>query len=113
MTRVLSENLSHLLATDRIASHPWPRSAPVVYQVMVQMSHFEGALGEQGWLTAQWQIIDVQDHQELVRQTSQFQPSVEGADYRAMAAALSQGLGALSQEIAVALRALTQQQAAR
>ena len=113
VTRVLSENLSHLLATDRIATHPWARSTPVVYQVMVQMTHFEGTLGEQSRLTAQWQIIDVKEQQELVRKTSQFQPSVEAADYRSIAAALSQGLGSLSQDIAATLRALTLQQAAR
>ena len=109
VTRVLSENLSHLLATDRIAIHPWPRSVPVVYQIAVQMTHFEGTLGEKSRLKAQWQIIDVKDAQELMRKTSQFQPAVEAADYKSMAAALSQGLGALSQEMAAALRVLIQQ----
>jgi uncharacterized protein len=113
VTRVLSENLSHLLATDRIAIYPWPRSIPVAYQVVVQMSHFEGTLGEQSRLSAQWYIIDVEEQQELMRQTSQFQPAVETADYHSLAAALSQGLGALSQDIAAALRALPLQPAAR
>ena len=113
VTRVLSENLSHLLATDRIAIYPWPRSTPVAYQVIVRMSHFEGTLGEQSRLSAQWHIIDVEEQQELLRQTSQFQPAVEAADYPSLAAALSQGLGALSQDIAAALRALPLQRAAR
>jgi uncharacterized protein len=113
VTRVLSENLSHLLATDRIVTYPWPRSTPVAYQVLVQMSHFEGTLGEQSWLSAQWHIVDVEEQQELLRQTSQFQPAVEAADYHSLAAALSQGLGALSQDIAAALRALPLQPAGR
>jgi hypothetical protein len=113
VTRVLSENLSHLLGTDRITSYPWPRSTPVAYQVIVQMTHFEGTLGEQSRLSAQWHIIDVEEQQELLRQTSQFQPAVETADYHSLAAALSQGLSALSQDIAAALRALPRQRAAR
>ena len=113
VTRVLSENLSHLLATDRIAIYPWPRSTSVAYQVIVRMSHFEGTLGEQSRLRAQWHIIDVEAQQERMRRTSQFQPAVEAADYPSLAAALSQGLGALSQDIAAALRGLTLQPAAR
>jgi uncharacterized lipoprotein YmbA len=113
VTRVLSENLSHLLGTDRLALYPWPRSTPVAYQVIVQMTHFEGALGEQSRLRAQWHIIDAQAQQELMRQTSQFQPAVGGADYPSLAAALSQGLGALSEDIAAALRTLPLQPAAR
>jgi len=113
VTRVLSENLSHLLATDRMAIYPWPRSTPVAYQVRVRMTHFEGTLGEQSRLSAQWHIIDVEEQQELMRQTSPFQPAVEAADYGSLAAALSQGLGALSQDIAAALRALPLQPAAR
>jgi uncharacterized protein len=113
VTRVLSENLSHLLGTDRITTYPWPRSTPVAYQVIVQMTHFEGTLGEQSRLSAQWHIIDVDEQQELLRQTSQFRPAVEAADYPSLAAALSQGLGALSQDIAAALRALPRQRAAR
>jgi hypothetical protein len=113
VTRVLSENLSHLLATDRIAIYPWPRSTPVAYQVVVRLTHFEGTLGEQSRLSAQWHIINVEAQQDLMRQTSQFQPAVEAADYGSLAAALSQGLGALSEDIAAALRALTLQPTAR
>jgi uncharacterized lipoprotein YmbA len=113
VTRVLSENLSHLLGTDRITIYPWPRSTPVAYQVIVQMTHFEGTLGEQSRLSAQWHIIDVEEQQELLRQTSQFRPAVETADYDSLAAALSHGLSALSQDIAAALRALPRQRAAR
>jgi uncharacterized protein len=113
VTRVLSENLSHLLGTDRLAMYPWPRSTPVAYQVRVQMTYFEGTLGEQSRLIAQWQIIEVEAQQEVRRQTSQFQPAVEVADYGSLAAALSQGLGALSQDIAAALRGLPLQPAAR
>jgi uncharacterized lipoprotein YmbA len=85
----------------------------VAYQVIVQMTHFEGTLGEQSRLSAQWHIIDVEEQQELLRRTSQLRPAVETADYHSLVAALSQGLSALSQDIAAALRALPRQRAAR
>jgi uncharacterized lipoprotein YmbA len=85
----------------------------VAYQVVVRLTHFEGTLGEQSRLSAQWHIINVEEQQDLMRQTSQFQPAVEAADYGSLAAALSQGLGALSEDIAAALRALTLQPTAR
>ena len=113
ITSVLAENLSHVLGTDHVAIHPWSRSAPVAYQVVVRMIHFEGTLDGQIQLTAQWQIVDAEDQTELLRKTSRFQSPVKTADYRSMAAALSHNLGALSQDIAVALRALTQKQAVR
>jgi len=113
VTSVLAENLSHVLGTDHVATHPWPRSAPVAYQVVVRMIHFEGTLDGQSQLTAQWQIVDAEDQKELMWKTSRFQSPVETADYRSMVAALSHSLGALSQDIAVALMALTQKQAVR
>ena len=108
VSRVLSENLSHLLATDYIALHPWPRSMPVAYQVAIQITHFEGSTGEHGKLIARWQIIDAESQDELMRQTSRFQTAAETTAYGAIAAAMSRALGDLSREIAAALTTLAQ-----
>jgi uncharacterized lipoprotein YmbA len=43
-TRVLAENLSLLLATDRVALFPWKTFAPE-YQVVVEVTHFLGQTG--------------------------------------------------------------------
>ena len=40
-SRVLSQNLSILLQTDRIVAHPWPRSRQPAYQVQVEVLRFE------------------------------------------------------------------------
>ena len=107
VTRILSENLSHLLGTDHIASHPWPRTAEFAYQVIIQLTHFEGTMGEDGGLTARWAIVNVEEQRELLRKTSRYEVAIEGANYPGMVSALSQALGELSQEIAVALRELS------
>ena len=108
VTRVLAENLSRLLATDDVVIHPWPRAAQVAYQVVVHVTRFDSTMGAQSVLTARWQIMDVEDNRELRRKTSSFQVPIEGPEYGAIAAAMSSGLGALSQEIALALRTLAQ-----
>ncbi len=113
VTRVLAENLSHVLAIDDVAIHPWPRAAQVAYQVVVRVTRFEGTMGEQGVLTARWQIIDVQEDRELMHQTSNFQVPVEASDYSAIVAAMSRGLGDLSRAIAAEISALAQSRAAR
>ncbi len=112
VTRVLAENLSLLLATDYVVTHPWPRSAALTFQVLVRITRFEGTMGERGVLTAQWQIVDSQKR-ERMRKTSSFTLPVETADYRVLVAALSRALGDLSRDMAVALRALAQSEATR
>jgi uncharacterized lipoprotein YmbA len=108
VTRVLAENLSRLLAADDVVIHPWPRSAHVAYQVLVQVTRFDSTIGAQSMLTARWQIIDVQEDRELLRKTSSFAVPIEASDYGAIVAAMSRGLGDLSREIAGEMRALAQ-----
>ena len=42
-TRVLAENLSSILETDRVSLYPWKSSTPVDFQVTVEVSRFERA----------------------------------------------------------------------
>jgi uncharacterized lipoprotein YmbA len=43
VSRVLAENLARHIPTDHILLHPWPRSAPVDYQVAVEHLRWGGA----------------------------------------------------------------------
>ena len=106
--RILAENLSNLLATDYIATYPWPRSTSIAYQVRVDLIHFEGTFGEQSVLKARWYILDAKRDQELMRSTSNISVPAETTDYATMVTAMSQTLETLSRDIAVALRALAQ-----
>ena len=108
VTRVLAENLSHLLATDYVVSHPWTRSTAMGYQVQVYLTYFEGMFGDQSLLKARWHILDTEAQEELIRQTSSFTAPANTEDYETMVAAMSQTLEKLSHDIAVALRALAQ-----
>ena len=65
-SRVLAENLSILLGTDRVISYPWPRSVPVKYQIKVEVLRFDGAPGKNVSLVALWTILRGSDKEMIL-----------------------------------------------
>jgi uncharacterized protein len=106
-TRVLAENLSLLLATDRVAIFPWKTFVPE-YQVVVEVTHFLGQTGGEVSLVALWSILNKDGREALVSKKSSFQESTGSSEYEALAAAMSRTIAALSRDIAAALLALPQ-----
>ena len=106
-TRVLAENLSLLLATDRVALFPWKTFAPE-YQVVVEVTHFLGQTGGEVSLVALWSILNKDGREALVSKKSSFRESTGSSEYEALAAAMSRTVVALSRDIATALLALPQ-----
>ena len=107
-TRVLAENIANLLSTDRIAIDTWPRSTQPAYQVVVNVTRFEGKMGGNSFLTARWSILAEDGQEELMMSKSSFNVPADTQEYEAMVAAMSRALGELSRDIAVALRAIAQ-----
>lgn len=106
-TRVLAENLSLLLATDRVAIFPWKTFAPE-YQVVVEVTHFLGQTGGEVSLVALWSILNKDGREALVSKKSSFREATGSSEYEALAAAMSRAVAALSRDIAAALQALPQ-----
>jgi uncharacterized lipoprotein YmbA len=106
-TRVLAENLSLLLATDRVAIFPWKTFAPE-YQVVVEVTHFLGQTGGEVSLVALWSILNKDGREALVSKKSSFHEATGSSEYEALAAAMSRAVAALSRDIAAALLALPQ-----
>ena len=106
-TRVLAENLSLLLATDRVAIFPWKTFVPE-YQVVVEVTHFLGQTGGEVSLVALWSILNKDGREALVSKKSSFRESTGSSEYEALAAAMSRAVAALSRDIATALLALPQ-----
>ena len=105
--RVLSENLAYLIPTNHVTVFPWQRSTPIDYQITVDITHFEGTLGESSALTARWRILD-KDGRELLMTTSSVSEQISGQDYEATVASMSRTLGSLSRAIAAALEDVAQ-----
>ena len=104
--RVLAENLSELLATDRVFLLPQRRATTIDYQVEVNVTRFDADVGGPAILAARWEIFD-DDGKSLVVDRSTFTEAVDGEDYGAVATAMSRTVAALSREIAKAITALS------
>jgi uncharacterized protein len=106
-TRVLAQNLSLLLATDRVALFPWKTFAPE-YQVVVEVTHFLGQTEGEVSLVALWSILTKDGREVLVSKKSSVREATGSPEYEALAAAMSRTVAALSRDIATALLALPQ-----
>ena len=77
------------------------------YQVVVEVARFEGAAGADVTLEARWRILGG-DGKELALRRSTVTEVVGAPGYGALVAAMSRALGALSRDIATAIRDLPQ-----
>jgi len=101
--RVLAMNLGVLAATDSVSVYPWPRSAPVDYQVTVDVDRFDAGANGQVVLVARWQLL-VGDGGRVLRsgRTVVTEPAAT-SDYEALAGAMSTAVATLAREIAAAI----------
>lgn len=68
VAHVLAENLSLLIPTERIWTAPWPRTAAVDYQVLVEVTRFDGTTGGEVVLAARWSLVAADGKELLMRQ---------------------------------------------
>jgi uncharacterized lipoprotein YmbA len=105
-SRVVREDLGQWLATDRIIRLPVKRSLrsalTMDYQVVIVVRQFEKTPDGSVVLNARWIIMD-NDKNELMLRRSEYRQTPAGNDYAAQAAAQSQVLGRLSEEVAAAI----------
>ena len=104
--RVLSQNLSILLQTERIVAYPWERSQQPTYQVQVEVLHFEPNAEQIVELWARWSIMYGAKKTISVRESYLTHPARDKST-EASVAAMSELVSDLSKEIAAAIRALT------
>ncbi len=104
--RVLSENLSILLSTDRVVPHTFRTSMPVDYQIRVEVIQFDGKPGDSALLIARWSIHDGKKKTFLFMEKSRHvEPASPG--YDGLVAAQSNALAGLSRDIARAVAAIS------
>ena len=105
-SRVLSQNLSILLQTDRIVPYPWLRSQQPTYQVQVEVLRFEPNAEQVVELWARWLILDDARKTIGLKESYLTQP-IKDKSVETSVAAMSQAVSDLSKEIASAIGALT------
>jgi uncharacterized lipoprotein YmbA len=102
ISRVLRENISHLLGSARIIQFPWQSNDAPDYQVKIEVLEFEGNSNQQARLTARWTVLD-RNKKILFGQSSQLNRRAASPSAEDNARALSETLGDLSRAIAQTL----------
>ena len=104
--RVLCDNLSVLLGSDKVVAFPWRSSIPVDYQVVMQVLQLDGLPGETVALRASWQILSGDGKRMQEYAYSVYEEKVERQAIDALVIAESRTAERLSREIAGAIARL-------
>jgi len=107
-SRVLAENLSVLLTTDRVGIFPGTRPVSFDFNVTVNVTRFDGIPGKQADLRARWGILDKTRKEMLFENHSVLSQPTENDSLEALIAAESRTLADLSREIAEAIKTLAE-----
>jgi uncharacterized protein len=109
--RVLAENLSILLATDKVAVFPWPGSLKPDYQVAVEVTRFDGALNGKVSLAARYRVLGGDGKEVLVTRKAEVSEGASGPSYEELVAAQCRAVANLSREIASAIESIPERKA--
>ena len=112
-SRVIAENLTILLPTDRVIVYPWKRTITMDYQVAVEVTRFDGALGGGVSMRTRWTLLGDDSKEILLRRQSSFKGHIDTESYEALVSAQSQMLAQLSRQIAEAIQSIAQVSSAR
>jgi hypothetical protein len=106
-SRVLAEDLAILTPADRVALFPWSREVAVDYEVSVEVVRFEGALGGESTLVADWTIMKrARGAKDMATTGRSNHSEATGGSYSDVAASGSRLIAGLSRDIAKALNAM-------
>jgi uncharacterized protein len=106
-SRVLAENLSHLLPGCSVVEFQWVDLYDAQYRIVVSVLRFDGALGAQAVLEAQWSVVGRRAEILVAPRMSRFSERVSDSSHGALVAAQSRTLAGLSQDIAATVETLS------
>ncbi len=109
--RVLAENLSVLLATDKVAIFPFARSTETDYNVTVYVTRFDGMPGDKAHLRARWAILDNKRKKTLFEKHTIVSEPTKDDSLESLIGAESRTVAELSRQIAEAIKALGEKKA--
>lgn len=102
--RVLGENLSILLDTQRIFLSRQNAPPNIDYRVALDVQRFDGNPGEKIVLDVNWMIFTQENKERSVVRKSVIRETVDSEDYESLVSAKSQAVEKLSREIAAEIR---------
>ncbi len=101
--QVLAENLSTSLTINEVILFPWKRSRTPDYHVTVRVVQFDGAKSKEVTLKGQWALFKNGESQALLHRSVYLAEPWTNSEYEGLVEAMSRVLGALSQEVAIAI----------
>lgn len=107
-TRVLAEDLSRQLPAAKISIFPWRGLESVRYQVIVDITRFDGPAAGDTALEARWRVLDAASGKEVAAKTTRLAEPTGGPGYTLTVSSMSRALSALSRDIAQTLVGLPQ-----
>ncbi len=105
VSRVIALNLSKLLESNRVFVIPRRQKVSLDFQVSIDVSRFDGRLGETAVLGARWTLYGRVTREPLLSKVTIVYEQTEDGTYNALVAASSRTLEVLSTEIAQAINA--------
>ena len=100
IARVVVENLSSLLGTNRIAVYPMEESMPVDFQILMNVNRLDAGEGGEVVLDCRWRVLREEGYEVLTMQRSRITETAGAEGFEALVEAQSRALGRLSREIA-------------
>jgi uncharacterized protein len=107
--RVLAQDISILLPTNRVVEFPWEDRADPDYRIEFNVQQFDGQPGNFVLLNTVWTIQERKGKKALYAKRSIIRQPVSGNEYDALVAAHSQALAVLSREIAAAIKNISKE----
>lgn len=102
-SRVLAENLSILLSTDRIYLYPWNTSRRFDYQIPIEIIQLDGSIPGDADLLVRWSLLKDGKETRIVQKKFRCGKPIAGQGYSGLVTAMSLGVADLSREIADAI----------
>lgn len=103
LPRVLSENLSRQLATEEVFVLPTTRDVRLDYRIEIDIARFDSNGAGEVILDARWWVFRRGDKLVQSGRSTIEQRADQSTDRQGVVAAMSQGLGQLSSDIAAAI----------
>ncbi len=104
--RVIAENLSHMLGTDKVLAYSAMGAIARDYDIKIDITRFEGQLGGEIEFSARWSVFDSAGKVVYGVKATDITEPVRGGGYDHLVAAQSRVLAVFSRELAQALKEL-------
>jgi hypothetical protein len=113
ITNVLVDNFSALLSTGSILKFPWKATIPIDYQIVLEITRFDGMPGDNVDMRARWGILGENGRKVLSKKQTVLTEPIGGDTITEMVSAQSRLVAKLSHEIAEEIKRLEEKKPAQ